>query len=114
SRTGTNNSKRYIWCGSTQVHQVNTAREIPVVSSTADGVQSRGASSPPEFDLFVVHAEADRAWVDGYLKPMLGLDPARVFTPRDFRLGVRTDVEFERGVTTSRFTPLVLSLNSLV
>jgi tetratricopeptide (TPR) repeat protein len=66
-------------------------------------------SPPPEFDLFVVHAEADRAWVDGYLKPMLGLEPARVFTPRDFGLGAVVAAEFERGVTSSRYTLLVLS-----
>jgi hypothetical protein len=66
-------------------------------------------SAPHEFDLFVVHAESDRAWVDGYLKPMLGLEPARVFTPRDFRLGAVVAAEFERGVTSSRFTLLVLS-----
>ena len=61
------------------------------------------------YDLFVVHAEADRAWVDGYLKHALGLDPARVLTPRDFRLGASVAAEFERGVTSSRFTLLVLS-----
>ena len=53
--------------------------------------------------------EADRAWVDGYLRPCLGLDPARVFTPRDFRLGASVAAEFERGVTSSRYTLLVLS-----
>jgi len=63
----------------------------------------------PEYDLFVVHAEADRAWVDGYLKHALGLDPGRVMTPRDFRLGASVIGEFERGVTSSRFTLLVLS-----
>jgi WD40 repeat protein len=77
--------------------------------STSAARQSGGTSAPPEFDLFVVHAEADRAWVDGYLKPMLGLEPARVFTPRNFRLGEGIAAEFERGVTSSRFTLLVLS-----
>src|SRR4051812_22930761 len=66
-------------------------------------------SAASVYDLFVVHADADRAWVDGYLKHALGLDPARVFTPRDFRLGASTAGEFERGVTSSRFTLLVLS-----
>jgi hypothetical protein len=66
-------------------------------------------SAPSVHDLFIVHADADRAWVDGYLKHALGLDPARVMTPRDFRLGASTTGEFERGVTSSRFTLLVLS-----
>jgi WD40 repeat protein len=66
-------------------------------------------SAPPAYDLFIVHADADRAWVDGYLKHALGLDPARVITPRDFRLAASTAGEFERGVTSSRFTLLVLS-----
>ena len=79
------------------------------MSETSTRLQPGGMSAPPEFDLFVVHAEADRAWVDGYLKPMLGLEPARVFTPRDFRLGVGVAAEFERGVTSSRYTLLVLS-----
>ena len=61
------------------------------------------------YDLFISYAEADRAWVDGYLRPALGLDPARVLTPRDFRLGESVAAEFERGVTSSRFTLLVLS-----
>ena len=83
--------------------------ERPVMSETSSRLQSAGMSAPPEFDLFVVHAEGDRAWVDGYLKPMLGLEPARVFTPRDFRLGQSVGAEFERGVRSSRYTLLVLS-----
>ena len=79
------------------------------MSVTSDRLQPGRGSSPPEFDLFVVHAEADRAWVDGYLRPMLGLEPSRVFSPRDFRLGEGVAAEFERGVTSSRFTLLVLS-----
>jgi hypothetical protein len=54
------------------------------MSTTVAILQPGGAYSPPEFDLFVIHAEADRAWVAGYLKLMLGLEPARVSTPRDF------------------------------
>ena len=61
------------------------------------------------YDLFVVHSAADRAWVDGYLKHALGLDPSRVLTRAEFRLGESIAAEFERGVTTSRFTLLVLS-----
>ena len=74
-----------------------------------DRASTRWRPAPPSHDLFIVHAEADRAWVDGYLKHALGLDPARVLTPGDFRLGASVVAEFERGVTSSRFTLLVLS-----
>jgi len=79
------------------------------MSSTSVLPQETGVPSPREYDLFVVHAEADRAWVDGFLKHALGLDPGRVMTPRDFRLGASVVGEFERGVASSRFTLLVLS-----
>src|SRR3954470_6906559 len=79
------------------------------MSSTSVWPQPAGVPNPPEYDLFVVHAEADRAWVDGYLKHALGLDAGRVMTPRDFRLGASIVSEFERGVQSSRFTLLVLS-----
>ncbi|HEX8204254.1 MAG TPA: TIR domain-containing protein, partial [Isosphaeraceae bacterium] len=61
------------------------------------------------YDLFIAHAEADRAWVAGYLKPALGVEPGRLFTPRDFDLTATVPAEFERAVTSSRFTALVLS-----
>ena len=86
-----------------------TSQESPVMSSTSILPQQAGVPNPPEYDLFVVHAEADRAWVDGYLKHALGLDPGRVMTPRDFRLGASVVGEFERGAASSRFTLLVLS-----
>ena len=37
------------------------------VSSTSTTLDPDGATALPRHDLFVVHAEADRAWVDGYL-----------------------------------------------
>ncbi len=46
-------------------------------------VGSEGASVNL-YDLFIVHAAADRAWVEGYLKVELGLEPVRVITPREF------------------------------
>ena len=71
--------------------------------------QAGGLPSVPSYDLFIVHADADRAWVDGYLRHALGLDPARVVTRRDIRLGESVPAEFDRLVTSSRFTLLVLS-----
>ena len=79
------------------------------MSSNSGLPQSGGAPSSPGYDLFVVHSADDRPWVDGYLKHALGLDPSRVLTPGEFRLGEGVSAEFERGVTTSRFTLLVLS-----
>jgi TIR domain len=61
------------------------------------------------YDLFIVHAADDRAWVDGYLKHALGVEPARLITPRDFQLGAAIPAEFERAVASSRYTALVLS-----
>lgn len=61
------------------------------------------------YELFIVHAEADRAWVDGYLRHAVGVDPARLITPRDFQLGAAIPAEFDRAVASSRYTALVLS-----
>jgi WD40 repeat protein/energy-coupling factor transporter ATP-binding protein EcfA2 len=65
--------------------------------------------SEARYDLFIVHAEADRAWVEGYLKPALGVEPARLITPPGFDLTATVPAEFERAVTSSRYTALVLS-----
>jgi formylglycine-generating enzyme required for sulfatase activity len=62
-----------------------------------------------EFDLFIVHAEADGAWVQGFLLPAIGLDGLSVRTPDDFSAGTTVVEEFERAVTAARFTLLVLS-----
>jgi len=61
------------------------------------------------YELFIVHAAADRAWVDGYLRHAMGVEPARLITPRDFTPGASIPAEFDRAVTSSRFTALVLS-----
>jgi hypothetical protein len=52
-------------------------------------------AEPPTYDLFIVHAEADRAWIDGYLKPAVGVEPARLITPRDFQLTATIPAEFD-------------------
>ncbi len=61
------------------------------------------------YDLFVSHAAADRAWVRGYLVPALGLDAARVITADQFQLGQPVVAEFERAVSGSRYTLLILT-----
>ena len=61
------------------------------------------------YDLFISYTEADKAWVEGYLLPALGLPLERIVTPKDFRPGAAVVAEFERAVTDSRYTVLVLS-----
>jgi WD40 repeat protein len=63
------------------------------------------------YDLFVVHADtdADRAWVDGYLIHALGVEPDRLILPRTFALGATIPAEFDRAISSSRYTLLVLS-----
>jgi len=60
-------------------------------------------------DLFISYAEADRAWVEGYLLDALGLPPDCVITRQEFHPGAAAVAEFERAVTGSRYTVLVLS-----
>jgi AcrR family transcriptional regulator len=61
------------------------------------------------YNLFISHARADRAWVRGYLIPALGLPADAILTPDDFQPGAALVAEFERGVSSSRYTLLVLS-----
>ena len=61
------------------------------------------------YDLFISHAEADRAWVQGYLLDELGLTSDRIITPNSFRLGTPLVDELERAIVNSRYIVLVLS-----
>jgi len=61
------------------------------------------------YDLFVSYADADRAWVEGYLLDALEKAGARCLTEAAFELGVPRLLEFERAVQQSRRTLLVLS-----
>jgi TIR domain len=65
--------------------------------------------SQPQYDLLVLHAEADRDWVQGYLLPALGLPHRSVVTTNSFTAGAPRVTEFERAVVASRFTVIVLS-----
>jgi len=60
-------------------------------------------------DLFISYAEADSAWVQGYLIPALGLPEQHVITRQAFRPGAPLVAEIERAVTSSWYTILVLS-----
>ena len=67
------------------------------------------------YEVFVSFAAGDRDWVQGYLLPALALPSGRVITDQptssseSFQLGAPVVSEFERAVTNSRFTLLVLS-----
>jgi WD40 repeat protein len=64
-----------------------------------------------EFDLFVLHAAADAAFVHGYLLPAIDIDEAdpRVMLPSRYELGSPTVTEVERAVRRSGTTLLVVS-----
>ncbi len=68
------------------------------------------------YDLFISCTRADLEWVQGFLLPALGLPPERVICNQGrvagataFQLGAPIPAEFERAVTASRFTLLILS-----
>jgi len=61
------------------------------------------------YDLFISFADNDAQWVNGYLMPELGLSPDRLMTREKFEPGVDTLVEFERAISQSRYTLLILS-----
>ncbi|HET7506635.1 MAG TPA: TIR domain-containing protein, partial [Kofleriaceae bacterium] len=75
-------------------------------------VEDAGAQAPPAartYDVFIVHAADDEAFVQGYLVPSLGLTPDRVLVPRALEPGRFVLGEIERGVCASRVTVVVLS-----
>ena len=61
------------------------------------------------YDLFISHADADRAWVEGYLLNVLTQAGVRCHSDAAFVLGVPRLLEFERAVQQSQRTLLVLS-----
>ena len=63
----------------------------------------------PTYDLFLAYADADRAWVEGFLRPALGVPNEHTITIQTFRPGASVVDECERAVTSSCYTVLVLS-----
>jgi len=61
------------------------------------------------YDLFISYAEAECAWVEGYLLDALAQAGVRCHTEAAFALGVPRLLEFERAVQQSQRTLLVLS-----
>jgi WD40 repeat protein len=60
-------------------------------------------------DLFISYAEADRAWVDGFLLDALDQAGVKYHSEDAFALGVPRLVEFERAIKESTRTLLILS-----
>lgn len=61
------------------------------------------------YDLFISYAEADRAWVEGYLLDALPQAGIKYLSEAAFRLGVPRIQEFQRAIQQSRRTLLVVS-----
>src|SRR4029453_12567020 len=61
------------------------------------------------YDLFVSYAEADRAWVDGFLLDALEQAGVKYHSEDAFALGVPRLVEFERAIKQSTRTLLIVS-----
>lgn len=61
------------------------------------------------YDLFISYAEADRAWVEGYLLDALTQAGVKCLSEAAFRLGVPRIQEFQRAIQQSRRTLLVIS-----
>lgn len=60
-------------------------------------------------DVFISYASEDAAWVEGYLVDALTTAGLKVHTEEAFRLGAPRLLEFERAVTQSRRSLLILS-----
>ncbi|MBN1935172.1 MAG: TIR domain-containing protein [Anaerolineae bacterium] len=61
------------------------------------------------YDVFISYADADAAWVEGYLLDALDEAGIDYHTEEAFALGVPRLVEFERAIKSSRRTLLILS-----
>ena len=63
----------------------------------------------PTYDVFVSYAEADRAWVEGYLLAALEQAGVQCMYESAFALGVPRLLEFERSIKQSKRTLLIIS-----
>src|SRR5262245_50569612 len=66
-------------------------------------------TAPTPYDLFVSYADADRAWVEGFLLDALADAGVRCHSEAAFALGVPRLLEFERAIQQSKRTLIVLS-----
>ena len=77
--------------------------------TAAELTEAERAAPAHTYDLFVVHAPADAAFVRGYLLPALDLPAFRVLLVGELPLGSMIVSEIDEGVRRSRFTVAVLS-----
>lgn len=63
----------------------------------------------PTYHLFISYAQADRAWVEGYLLDALRAAGVSIHSEEAFRLGAPRLIEFENAIKNSKRTLLVLS-----
>ncbi len=75
----------------------------------ADASVSSAKAAPFEYELFIIHASADKQFVHGYLLPAVGLAPGRVLLSSRLAPGASRAGALERGVRSSRFIVVVLS-----
>ncbi len=66
-------------------------------------------NEPVSYDLFISYANADRAWVEGYLLDTLTEAGVRCHSEAAFALGAPRLLEFERAIRQSQRTLLILS-----
>ena len=78
---------------------------MPVVAGDLPPAKPRAF----DYDVFVVYATDDEAFVQGYLLRELALDPERILVNKELRLGEPVIAEIERGIRSSRVTVVVLS-----
>src|SRR4051794_13090331 len=96
-----------------EIRGANRSPDLPEQDRQAGTDHAQGPSDQRPasslYDVFISYAEADRAWVDGFL--IDGLEAAGVRCQREtaFALGVPRLAEFEKSVRTSARILLVLS-----
>ncbi|MFN6338972.1 MAG: TIR domain-containing protein [Cyanobacteriota bacterium] len=61
------------------------------------------------YDVFISHADADRAWVEGFLLDALKQAKVRCLSESSFRLGAPRLQEFERAIQQSTYVLLVVT-----
>lgn len=69
-------------------------------------------ASKSKYDLFISYAQNDaddRKWVEGYLIPALGLPTKRIITQKNFRPSALVIEEFNKAITSSRYSLLIFS-----
>ena len=64
-------------------------------------------TAPAPYDLFVSYADADRAWVEGFLLDALADAGVRCHSEAAFALGVPRLLEFERALQQSKRTLII-------